>query len=138
MTVSKLEPKCLREEAYTDLLTARGFHPCGHYRELSSDQLRAFVLKRLSPDTRLWGSKGKDFSAIIGVRDMTWDTEQLGFPSARIELFSYTLGEGTDSVRCNQVNRYIHDLVNAVIKDCKKRNIQYLVARIPAQVPIAI
>ena len=132
MTTQLLTVSDLKDISYAPLLTERGFHPCGHYRNLSSDHLRKYNLERLHADTRCWTAESAGIRMLLGIRDTEWDTEQLGFPCARVEILSVVDGDNKPSGKSETVRKLADNLLDAMHLDCRSRGVQYLIARIPS------
>lgn len=128
MTIQTLTTSDLNDMTYTPFLSERGFHPYGYYRDLSTDHLRQYNLQRLHSDTRCWTAESAGIRMLLGIRDTEWDTEQLGFPCARVEILTIIGDDGnSDTVR-----EIADNLLEVMHQDCRSRGVQYLIARIPS------
>lgn len=132
MTIQTVTTSDLKDMTDASLLSEREFHPYGNYRDLSPNHLRQYNLQRLHPDTRCWMAESAGIRMLLGILDTDWDTEQLGFPCARVEIISITGSENKLTGKSDTVRELTKSVLKAMHQDCCTRGIQYLIARIPS------
>jgi RimJ/RimL family protein N-acetyltransferase len=119
-------------EEHTRFWSAHQVHSASSWREVGPADARTLLAqeqsRRLLNNERASKVVVRRYGAVVGVACLTpldWDTEQFGFPAARLEIHA----SAEDREQCMADH---FELLKRVLDDCRRQGVAHLIARVDA------